>query len=120
MRARVQAPLQAECDGDAVVQLGAAPGDGLGVPLLSAAAPSSPHSSVSSLTDWNGVPLATSGGVLPVRLAPGLLRPLVEAPGRPAWLDCLLRVVLPLAVMALGIGFSLAALSVAVRDLWAP
>jgi hypothetical protein len=87
----------------------------LSVPLL---APSSPHSSVSSLTGLNGLPLATAGALLPVRLAPRLLRPLVAVPGRPVWLEVLVRVLLPLLVMCLGIGFSLAALSVALGDIF--
>lgn len=74
------------------------------------------HSSASSLTDLVVIPTSPVGGVLPTALDPRVLQPLRWLPNCPAWLDMSLRMLLPVLVLCVGLGFSVAALSVAAND----
>lgn len=90
------------------------PDPGLTAPLLVR------HSSASSLTDMVVIPTspATVGGeLLPSALDLSMLQPLSCWPNCPAWLQLLLRMLLPVLVLCVGLGFSIAALSVAFNNM---
>lgn len=75
------------------------------------------HSSASSLTsDVVVIPTSPTGALLPSTMSPALLQPWLCWPGCPPWLDLAARMLLPLAVLCVGVGFSVAALSVAVQN----
>lgn len=104
----------------AIVEAGAAavapgpPDSGLTAPLLVR------HSSASSLTDMVVIPTSPAtvgGGLLPTALDLSVLQPLSCWPNCPAWLQLLLRMLLPVLVLCVGLGFSIAALSVAVNNM---
>lgn len=81
------------------------PDNSLSAPLLER------HSSASSLTDLVVIPTTPVGGVLPSSLQ--VMQPLRCFPSCPAWMDLCLRMLLPVLVLCVGLGFSIAALSVA-------
>lgn len=74
------------------------------------------HSSASSLTDMVVIPTSPVGAVLPTALDLRVLQPLKCLPNCPAWANMGLRMLLPVLVLVVGLGFSIAALSVAVSE----
>lgn len=87
--------------------------DGVSAPLLTR------HSSASSLTDLVVIPATPVGALLPLAFNPAaaLVKPLKYWPNCPGWLDLTLRMLLPVGVLCVGLGFSIAALSVAIHDM---
>lgn len=75
------------------------------------------HSSASSLTDMLVIPTTPVGGVLPTALDVNVPQPLKCWPTCPPWADLCLRMMLPVLVLCVGLGFSIAALSVAFTNL---
>lgn len=103
--------LQALCVDEPTSPAAEAPPDVVTAPLLTR------HSSASSLTDLVVIPSSPVGGLLPLAFSPGALQPFRCCPSCPAWLDLLLRMLLPVLVLCVGLGFSIAALSVAVGNM---
>jgi hypothetical protein len=63
------------------------------------------------------IPTTVAAGVLPTALDVNVLQPLKCWPTCPPWADLCLRMVLPALVLCVGLGFSIAALSVAFTKL---
>lgn len=75
------------------------------------------HSSASSLTDLVVIPTTPVGGLLPRSLDLGLSQPLKCWPNCPPCVELSLRMLLPVLVLCVGLGFSVASLSVAVNNM---
>lgn len=75
------------------------------------------HSSASSLTDMTVIPSSPMGVLLPTSLNPSVLEPLACWPNCPARVELCLRMLVPVSVLCVGLGFSIAALSVAFANM---
>jgi hypothetical protein len=75
------------------------------------------HSSASSLTDMTVIPSSPVGLLLPTALHPSVLQPLTCWPDCPARVELCLRMLVPVSVLCVGLGFSIAALSVAFANM---